>query len=76
MASSSAIASQLQQRFQLPVHLCDERLSSRAADAVLRDARSSGRLTRRVRKGDRDAVAAQLILEQWFGQHARRPDRT
>lgn len=68
---AKAFAGQLQERFKLPVHLCDERLSSRAADAVLRDARSSGQLTRRLRKGDRDGVAAQLILEQWFGQHSR-----
>jgi putative Holliday junction resolvase len=48
------------------VHLCDERLSSRAADEALREARADGRLARRVRSGDRDGVAARLILEQWL----------
>jgi putative Holliday junction resolvase len=59
-------ADQLQRRSGLPVHLCDERLSSRAADEALREARADGRLARRVRSGDRDGVAARLILEQWL----------
>ncbi|MGQ0699243.1 MAG: Holliday junction resolvase RuvX [Panacagrimonas sp.] len=59
-------AEQLRQRSGLPVHLADERFSSRAADDSLRDARSSGRMTRRVRKGDRDGEAARVILEQWL----------
>lgn len=59
-------AEQLRQRSELPVHLTDERFSSRAADDALRDARSSGRMTRRVRKGDRDGEAARVILEQWL----------
>lgn len=50
----------------LPVQTCDERYSSRAADDWLRHARASGRMTRRVRKGDRDAQSARVILEQWF----------
>lgn len=53
-------------RTKLPVHPADERYSSRAADDALRDARASGRMTRRVRKGDRDAQAARIILEQWL----------
>ena len=61
-----AFAEALRQRYGLPVHLCDERLSSRAADDELRTARADGRLNRRVRKGDRDGVAARLILEQWL----------
>ena len=56
----------LAERARLPVHLADERYSSRAADDYLREARSSGRMTRRVRKGDRDAQAARVILEQWL----------
>lgn len=59
-------AAELGTRSQLPVHLADERFSSRAADDALRDARSSGRMTRRVRKGDRDGEAARVILEQWM----------
>lgn len=63
-------AAQLEQRLKLPVHQADERYSSRAADEVLRDARASGRMTRRVRKGDRDAQAARIILEQWLAENA------
>jgi putative Holliday junction resolvase len=59
-------AAQLGERSKLPVHLADERFSSRAADDALRDARSSGAMTRRVRKGDRDGQAARVILEQWM----------
>ena len=61
-------AEQIRSRFGLTVHLCDERLSSRAADDELRNARSSGQLNRRVRSGDRDGVAARLILEQWLAE--------
>lgn len=59
-------ASSLAERSKLPVHLADERYSSRAADDFLRDARASGQMTRRVRKGDRDAQAARVILQQWL----------
>ena len=59
-------ATDLAARSKLPVHLADERFSSRAADDALRDARSSGRMTRRVRKGDRDGEAARVIMEQWM----------
>lgn len=53
---------------KLPVHLSDERFSSREADDVLRGARASGHMTRRVRKGDRDGEAARIILEQWLSE--------
>ena len=57
---------QIEARIKLPVHTSDERFSSRAADNILRDARASGQMTRRVRKGDRDGQAARVILEQWL----------
>jgi putative Holliday junction resolvase len=59
---------ELAERYGLPIHECDERYSSRAADDALRDARASGRMTRRVRKGDRDGEAARVILEQWLSE--------
>ncbi|TXH05220.1 MAG: Holliday junction resolvase RuvX [Nevskiaceae bacterium] len=59
-------ARQLEERSKLTVHISDERYSSRAADDILRGARASGRMTRRVRKGDRDGQAARVILEQWL----------
>lgn len=68
--AARAFADALHSRYQLPVHVCDERLSSRAADHELRQARASGRMTRRVRSGDRDGQAARLILEQWLSERA------
>jgi len=62
-------AQQLQQHFKGPVHLCDERYSSRSARDELRTARASGQLKRRVRKGDKDSVAARIILEQWLAEN-------
>ena len=59
-------AQQLQQRFKGPVHLCDERYSSRSAHGDIREARARGVLKRRVRPGDKDSVAARVILEQWL----------
>jgi putative Holliday junction resolvase len=56
----------LQNYTKLPVHLGDERFSSREADDVLRGARASGQMSRRIRKGDRDGQAARIILEQWL----------
>jgi putative holliday junction resolvase len=61
-------AQDLQERFKGPVHLCDERYSSRSARGDLRDARAAGVLKRRVRDGDKDSVAARIILEQWLAE--------
>lgn len=61
-------AEALRQRYQGPVHLCDERYSSRSARGDLREARASGALKRRVREGDRDSAAARIILEQWLAE--------
>lgn len=52
-------ARQLQGRFHLPVHLADERLTSREAWAQLGDAAAAD--PTRV-----DAYAAKLILETWL----------
>lgn len=60
----------LGQRCHVQVQLCDERFSSRSADQLLRQARASGELRRRVRKGDGDGIAASLILEQFFASRA------
>ena len=72
-AHARAFAEQLRTRYGVPVHLCDERLSSRAADDEIRNARADGRMNRRTRSGDRDGVAARLILEQWLASPAARP---
>lgn len=59
-----AFADQAAGRFDLPVHLVDERLTSFAADQRLRERD----LTRRGRKQRRDALAAAVILETFFQQ--------
>jgi putative Holliday junction resolvase len=61
-------ARELQQHFKGPVHLCDERYSSRPARGDLKDARAGGLLKRRVREGDKDSAAARIILEQWLAE--------
>jgi putative Holliday junction resolvase len=61
-------ARELQQRYPGPVHLCDERYSSRSARDDLRGARAAGLLKRRVRQGDKDSAAARIILEQWLAE--------
>lgn len=55
-------ANQLHGRFGLPVALADERLTSAAAEAELREAG----LDWKSRKGRVDALAAQHILQDYF----------
>ncbi len=55
-------AQQLHGRFGLPVHLVDERLTSVAAEARLRDAGVSAR----THKAAVDSLAAQEILQDYF----------
>lgn len=61
-----AFGQELEQRFRLEVVLVDERLSSREAEARLREARASGERRRRVRHEDVDPIAACVLLEQWL----------
>lgn len=63
-----AFAGELQKHFTGPVHLCDERYSSRAGLDDLRAARASGAMKRRVKPGDKDSAAAKVILEQWLAE--------
>jgi putative Holliday junction resolvase len=55
-------ARQLEGRFGIPVSQVDERLTTQAAQAALAVAGVTGREARAAR----DAVAAQLILQDWF----------
>jgi putative Holliday junction resolvase len=57
-------ARSLEGRFGIPVVRFDERFTTRAAEAMLREA-GAGAATRR---DARDAVAAQLILQSWLDQ--------
>jgi putative Holliday junction resolvase len=55
----------------LPVELWDERLSTREAEEILR---LQGRRTRRMRqRGEIDAVAAAVILQDYLDRGAARP---
>jgi putative Holliday junction resolvase len=62
-------AHQLKQRFELPVHEADERLSSRNARELHRAQRAAGKRTRKT-AGDEDRIAASLILKDWLTQHS------
>jgi putative Holliday junction resolvase len=55
-------AEELHRKFKLPVHLCDERLTSAQANRVLRDSEMS--IKRRGEVVDR--LAAVLILQSWM----------
>ena len=58
----AVFAEELRKKFQLPVHLWDERLTSAQANRVLRDSEMS--IKRRGEVVDR--LAAVLILQSWM----------
>ena len=58
-------AQRLAEQFARPVEEVDERLTSSEASAILRAQRKSGQRRRKIRSGDVDSVAAQLIGESW-----------
>ena len=60
----------LTERYGKPVHLCDERYSSVAAQSQLREDRASGLRKHRLKETDEDAEAARQILEQFLNQRA------
>ena len=62
---------QLAGRYGLPVFEADERLTSRMAQERFRDHRRSGS-ARRSDADREDAIAAQIILEQWLNDNAAR----
>jgi len=61
-------ARQLEERFQLPVALADERLSSASARETLRENGRGGRGHKR----DVHALAAQVILQSYLDESPRR----
>ena len=60
--SARRFGRQLHGRFQLPVHMVDERLTTREAKSRLAEQGDPD--------GDDDPVAAQVILESWFSERA------
>lgn len=69
-ARCQRFAKQLRGRFELPVELVDERLTS--ADAEIR-LRETGKNAKSAKK-HLDAVAAQLILQTWFDTRTSHAD--
>lgn len=63
-------ANQLHGRFALPVHHIDERLTSAAADTAMAEA---GTARWQSRKPQLDAVAAQIILQDFLNGPAHEP---
>ena len=60
---------QLQQRYHIPVHMIDERLSSHAAEQILAaSGKKRPKLHTQASKQQIDSVAAQVILETWFAE--------
>lgn len=62
-----SFATALASRSGLAVETVDERLSSREAEATLRQKRRDGTLARRIRREDIDMEAASVLLQQWLG---------
>ena len=65
-AAATAFATELEDRFGLPVARTDETLTSRAAESELIMARRDQLMPKRIRKGTVDSHAACLIAEQWL----------
>ncbi len=65
--AARTFASALGQRYHLPVHLVDERLSSVEASQRFADRRARGQ-ARRKNASELDAIAAQVIVETWLTQ--------
>lgn len=63
--ASRRFARRLEDRYSLPVHFQDERLSSRAAQARFVEMRAQGSLKKKHAR-DLDAMAAQIFLENWL----------
>lgn len=60
--SARRFGRQLHGRYRLPVHMVDERLTTREAQSRLAEQGDPD--------GDDDPVAAQIILESWFSERA------
>lgn len=66
--AARAFGDSLGERYRLPVETIDESLSSAEASDRLRRQRAGGIRPGRVRKGDVDAMAAQVIAENWLAR--------
>ena len=74
-AIATAFAQDLEKRLQLPVHMWDERLSTREALGRVDDQRRGSRRDRsRQAHADTDALAASIILQAFLDGHRQQPD--
>ena len=67
---AKSFAKHLRGRYQLPVHLCDERYTSNEASRIIANNRQQQN-RRKAKRGDSDTIAAALILEQWLNEPTR-----
>ena len=58
--------SAIEKHYTMPTILFDESYSTTIAKEELRDQRRDGTLSRRIRRGEVDSMAAKIILEQWL----------
>jgi len=70
-SAARRFASELEERFGLPVNRVDERWSSLEASEALKARRASGERRKRIRREDIDSAAAAVILERWFAGEMR-----
>lgn len=63
-------AEQLEEKFQLPVYLVDERLTTKEAGAIYHEQRRYDRKAH----ATLDSIAAKIILESWLRQQASTRD--
>lgn len=61
-------ANRLQGRYELPVAMIQEQLSSREAEQRLKQTRQQGR-KKKIQKSDIDQLAAAIILESWLAEN-------
>jgi len=66
--AATRFANQINGRYNLPVEMIDERLTSLQAEEIITEQRRTGRIKKNAGKAAIDQVAAQLILETWFHQ--------
>jgi putative Holliday junction resolvase len=65
--AAKRFSNQLNGRYQIPVALMDERLSSNEAESILNERSGSGLLFQD--KAQIDMISAQLILQSWMSQN-------
>jgi putative Holliday junction resolvase len=65
-ATVKEFAATLRSHYPLPVEFVDERYTSVEAEAILKDQRRTGIRTKKLKKEDVDAKAAQIIAESWM----------